>query len=89
LCLCDISKQVEIIKMFDVSKIILTFFEKKKKKKKKEAKSIKNNGPIGFNLEGHLGSRWHQPVILQLLGARSNRYSVKPASRIALLARNH
>jgi hypothetical protein len=31
LCLYDISKQVEIIKMFDVSKIILTLFEKKKK----------------------------------------------------------
>ncbi|KAK9942483.1 hypothetical protein M0R45_008147 [Rubus argutus] len=41
------------------------------------------------SLGGHGGSGWHQPVILPLQREGGNRCSVKPASRIALLSRNH
>ena len=38
---------------------------------------------------GHVGSNWHWPVIFPLQRVGGSCCSVKPASRIALLFRNH
>ncbi|KAL5734007.1 hypothetical protein ACOSP7_031868 [Xanthoceras sorbifolium] len=37
----------------------------------------------------HVGTRWHRLVILSLPGPGGSRCSVKPASRFALLSRDH
>ncbi|KAL5781510.1 hypothetical protein ACOSP7_006539 [Xanthoceras sorbifolium] len=49
----------------------------------------KGDGPIRYDSVNHVGSKWHQPVILSLPEEEGCRCSVKPASRFILHSRNH